>query len=86
VELRQARRLRLQKGFDELISLGAVDDVTHFRYQLETVRRILRDCGRVLLADEVGLGKTIEACLALKEYRLRGLVLQAALILTPRHW
>ncbi len=75
--------LRLQKGFDELLSLGAVHDVTHFRYQLETVRRILRDFrGRVLLADEVGLGKTIEACLALKEYWMRGLV-RKALILTP---
>ncbi len=84
VRLRQAyAELRLQKGFDELISLGAVHDVTHFRYQLETVRRILRDFrGRVLLADEVGLGKTIEACLALKEYWLRGLV-RKALILTP---
>jgi len=75
--------LRLQKGFDELVSLAAVRDVVRFRYQLETVRRILRDFrGRVLLADEVGLGKTIEAGLALKEYWLRGLV-RKALILTP---
>ena len=75
--------LRLQKGFDQLLSLGAVRDVSHFRYQLETVRRVLRDFrGRVLLADEVGLGKTIEACLALKEYWMRGLV-RKALILTP---
>ncbi|MEO7190273.1 MAG: SNF2-related protein [Vicinamibacterales bacterium] len=75
--------LRLQKGFDELVALGAVRDVTHFRYQLDSVRRILRDFrGRVLLADEVGLGKTIEACLALKEYWMRGLV-RRALILTP---
>ena len=64
---RDYARLRLQKGFDELVSLAAIHDVVHFRYQLETVRRILRDFrGRVLLADEVGLGKTIEACLALK--------------------
>ncbi len=84
VLLRRAyAELRLQKGFDELLSLGVVQDVTHFRYQLDTVRRVLRDFrGRVLLADEVGLGKTIEACLALKEYWLRGLV-RKALILTP---
>lgn len=84
VRLRHAyAELRSQRGFDELISLGAITDVTHFRYQLETVRRVLRDFrGRVLLADEVGLGKTIEACLALKEYWLRGLV-RKALILTP---
>jgi SNF2 family DNA or RNA helicase len=75
--------LRLQKGFDELISVGAVRGLEHFWYQLETVRRLLRDFrGRVLLADEVGLGKTIEAGLALKEYWMRGLV-SKALILTP---
>ncbi|MBI2833972.1 MAG: DEAD/DEAH box helicase family protein [Acidobacteria bacterium] len=75
--------VRLQRDFDELISLSDVQDVEHFWYQLETVRRILRDFrGRVLLADEVGLGKTIEACLALKEYWVRGLV-RRALILTP---
>ena len=75
--------LKLQKGFDELLSLGAVKNLEHFWYQLETVRRILRDFrGRALLADEVGLGKTIEACLTLKEYAMRGLV-RKALILTP---
>jgi superfamily II DNA or RNA helicase len=75
--------LRLQKGFDELLSLGAINDVEHFGYQLDTVRRVLRDFrGRVLLADEVGLGKTIEACLTLKEYWMRGLA-RKALILTP---
>jgi superfamily II DNA or RNA helicase len=80
---REYAMLRLQRGFDELISLSDVQDVEHFWYQLETVRRILRDFrGRVLLADEVGLGKTIEACLALKEYWVRGLV-RRALILTP---
>ncbi len=51
--------LRLQKGFDELLAPRAARDLVHFRHQLETVRRILRDFrGRVLLADEVGLGKT----------------------------
>ena len=80
---RRYAELRLQKGFDELLSPGASRDLTHFRHQLETVRRILRDFrGRVLLADEVGLGKTIEACLALKEYWMRGLV-RKALVLTP---
>lgn len=80
---REYAMVRLQRGFDELISLTDVQNVEHFWYQLETVRRILRDFrGRVLLADEVGLGKTIEACLALKEYWVRGLV-RRALILTP---
>lgn len=75
--------LKLQKGFDEMLSLGAVRNLEHFWYQTETVRRVLRDFrGRALLADEVGLGKTIEACFALKEYWMRGLV-KKALILTP---
>jgi SNF2 family DNA or RNA helicase len=38
--------------------------------------------GQAILADEVGLGKTIEAGLILKEYLLRGLV-KKVLILTP---
>jgi superfamily II DNA or RNA helicase len=80
---RRYAELKLQQGFDELLSLGAVRDVEHFHFQLETVRRILRDFrGRALLADEVGLGKTIEACLTLKEYWMRGLV-RKALVLTP---
>lgn len=75
--------LKLQKGFDVMVSLGSVENLDHFWYQIETVRRVLRDFrGRALLADEVGLGKTIEACLALKEYSMRGLV-RKALILTP---
>lgn len=80
---REHASLRLQRGFDELLSLAGILHVEHLWYQLETVRRVLRDFrGRVLLADEVGLGKTIEACLALKEYWVRGLV-RRALILTP---
>jgi superfamily II DNA or RNA helicase len=75
--------LKLQKGFDEMLSLGAVTNIEHFWYQIETVRRVLRDFrGRALLADEVGLGKTIEACFTLKEYWMRGLA-KKALILTP---
>src|SRR2546430_16979740 len=38
--------------------------------------------GRAILADEVGLGKTIEAGLVLKEYAVRGLI-HRALGLTP---
>jgi len=80
---RDYAELRLQQGFDELLALGAVQGLEHFWFQLETVKRLLRDFrGRALLADEVGLGKTIEACLALKEYWMRGLITRA-LVLTP---
>src|SRR5258706_232067 len=52
-------------------------------YQKETVRKVLKQFrGRVLLADEVGLGKTIEAGMVLKEYLLRGMV-ESVLVLTP---
>ena len=52
-------------------------------YQVETVRKVLKQYrGRVLLADEVGLGKTVEAGMVLKEYMLRGMA-ERILILTP---
>ncbi|OUM92878.1 MAG: hypothetical protein BAA04_13750 [Firmicutes bacterium ZCTH02-B6] len=54
-----------------------------YPYQLATCRRVIREMhGRAILADEVGLGKTIEAGMILKEYMLRGLV-RRALILAP---
>lgn len=71
------------EGFDRLLALDAVRDVDRYPHQVETVLRTLkRFRGRVLLADEVGLGKTIEAGLVLKEYLIRGLV-RRALILCP---
>ena len=48
------------------------------------MRQVLRHFrGRVLLADEVGLGKTIEASLLLREFVLRGMV-KRVLILRAR--
>ena len=79
----EAVRLRLLRGFDDLLCLEGLDGVDHLPHQIETVRRVLRQFrGRVLLADEVGLGKTIEACLLLREYLLRGLA-RRVLILVP---
>lgn len=76
-------RLLLLRGFDELLCLEGLNGVEHLPHQIETVRRVLRYFrGRVLLADEVGLGKTIEACLLLREYILRGLA-RRVLILVP---
>jgi len=69
--------------FDRLLGLAGVRGVDHLDYQTETVMRVLKKFrGRVLLADEVGLGKTIEACLVLREYLVRGQV-KRALVLTP---
>jgi SNF2-related domain len=75
--------LGLAQGFDELLCLSHLRDVQTFWYQVETVRKVLKQFrGRVLLADEVGLGKTIEAGMVLKEYLLRGMV-DSVLVLTP---
>ncbi|MPZ33548.1 MAG: ATP-dependent helicase [Rhodospirillales bacterium] len=76
-------RLGLAQGFDELLCLPHLRGIETFWYQVETVRKVLKQFrGRVLLADEVGLGKTIEAGMVLKEYLLRGMV-ENVLVLTP---
>ena len=75
--------LKHAQSFEDLVCLSALEGVDAYMYQQETVRKVLRQFqGRALLADEVGLGKTIEACLVLKEYWQRGMV-RRALILTP---
>ncbi|HEX5845960.1 MAG TPA: SNF2-related protein, partial [Rhodoplanes sp.] len=75
--------LGLAQGFDELLCLPHLAGVEPLWRQIETVRKVLKQFrGRVLLADEVGLGKTIEAGMALKEYALRGMAEQV-LVLTP---
>ncbi len=76
-------RLGLAQGFDELLCLPHLRGIESFWYQVETVRKVLKQFrGRVLLADEVGLGKTIEAGMVLKEYMLRGMV-ENVLVLAP---
>ncbi|PJB45283.1 MAG: helicase SNF2 [Deltaproteobacteria bacterium CG_4_9_14_3_um_filter_63_12] len=78
----EAERLRLIQGFDDLLSLEVVE-VDQYEYQLEACRRALAHMrGRALLADEVGLGKTIEAGLVMKELLVRRMVSQV-LVLTP---
>ncbi|MCE7981289.1 MAG: ATP-dependent helicase [Caldilinea sp. CFX5] len=78
----QAELLRLSRGFDELICLDEIA-VEHYEHQIDTALKALRDMrGRALLADEVGLGKTIEAGIIMKELILRGLV-RSVMVLTP---
>lgn len=72
----------LTRGFDRLLSLEDLP-LTLFEHQRRAVLRVLKELrGRALLADEVGLGKTIEAGVILREYLLRGLV-RRTLILVP---
>lgn len=62
------------------IASASVELVGH---QLDAVRRVLHDpLQRYLLADEVGLGKTIEACAVLRQTLLDD-ALSTALVLTP---
>jgi len=73
----------LFQTFDELLCLPQLRGVDYYWYQVETARKVLKQFrGRVLLADEVGLGKTIEAGMVLKEYLLRGMV-ERVLVVTP---
>ena len=75
--------LSLLQGFDELLCLSQLRDVDTYGHQMQTVQKVLKQFrGRVLLADEVGLGKTVEAGMVLKEYILRGMA-ERVLILTP---
>ena len=78
-----AWRLKLREQFDELICLPRLRGVRRLDYQVETALKVLRHFrGRALLADEVGLGKTIEAGILISEFTLRGLA-KKVLILTP---
>ncbi|TLZ84161.1 MAG: DEAD/DEAH box helicase [Methanobacteriota archaeon] len=79
----KAHRISLVDGFDRLLAWPVLQGVTRYDHQERTALRVLREMrGRAILADEVGLGKTIEAGLVLKEYTVRGLV-HRALVLTP---
>ena len=58
--------------------------IEHLEYQLRTALRVIGPLqGRALLSDEVGLGKTIEAGLVLKEYLTRGMVKRFLVLTLP---
>ncbi|WP_042206308.1 DEAD/DEAH box helicase [Paenibacillus durus] len=73
----------LVESFEELQCMKHLATLSPLPHQLDTARKVLFEMsGRAILADEVGLGKTIEAGLVLKEYLVRGLV-SKVLILVP---
>ena len=70
-------------GFEELLSLPNLPEVAKMQHQKDAVLRALKQMrGRALLADEVGLGKTVEAGIFLKELLLRRLA-EKILIVCP---
>lgn len=79
----KAEEVSLVPSFDDIQCLKHLHDLTPLPHQIDTARKVLFEMsGRAILADEVGLGKTIEAGLILKEYMIRGLV-SKVLILVP---
>jgi superfamily II DNA or RNA helicase len=80
---RMAEELALTPGFERLIALDQ-NRIRELPHQIEVAMRVLRPPmrGRAVLADEVGLGKTIEAGLIYKELAVRGLA-RRVLVLAP---
>lgn len=80
----EGERLALDRGFaDGLIALDAlsIDTYTH---QHNAVLKMLREMrGNGIFADEVGLGKTIEAGMVLKELLVRGLARSVLILVRP---
>ena len=69
---------------DNLLLAPIQSSVVPLPHQLYALKRaISRDRIRYLLADEVGLGKTIEAGLVLRELKLRGRV-KRILVVAPK--
>ncbi len=69
--------------FSGLVAPRYLPQLEPYQHQIEAAETVIEEMhGKAILADEVGLGKTIEAGLVLKEYMIRGLV-KKALILVP---
>ena len=78
-----ARRYEIEQLTNDLVSLGEsrVDIKPH---QVSVVHRVITNYPhRFLLCDEVGLGKTIEAGLILKELRARGTAVRCLVVVPP---
>lgn len=79
----QAEKESMIPSFHGLVAPGMLPALSLHPHQIETARQVIEKMhGKAILADEVGLGKTIEAGLVIKEYMLRGLV-RKVLILVP---
>src|SRR5262249_49529023 len=83
--LQRSHPRRAPATFEPLLSpLALHERLRPHPYQLRVVERVLREMApAAILADEVGLGKTVEAGLIYKELALRGLA-ESALVLAPK--
>lgn len=78
----EGERLAALDYFEELLAIDMVN-VNRMPHQEAAAHRALTVMnGRAVLADEVGLGKTVEAGLVMKELLVRGLA-KRVLVLTP---
>ncbi len=79
----QVQKITAIDSFEGLQAPAHLPAFTPLQHQLEVARRVVEEMnGKAILADEVGLGKTIEAGLIIKEYMIRGLA-KKILILVP---
>lgn len=79
----EAEKHLLISEFEGLQAPKHLPQLTPLPHQIEVAEQVVEKMnGKAILADEVGLGKTIEAGLILKEYMIRGLV-KKVLILVP---
>jgi SNF2 family DNA or RNA helicase len=81
--LHRASLLWISNQTDDLLCLPHCR-IEHFDFQTRTALKVLGPMrGRALLSDEVGLGKTIEAGLVLKEYLTRGMIRRFLILTMP---
>lgn len=70
----QIQKVTAIDSFEGLQAPAHLPAFTPLKHQLEVARRVVEEMnGKAILADEVGLGKTVEAGLIIKEYMIRGL-------------
>ncbi len=77
--------IKNQEKIDKLFSLDAVrTKLVPYNVQMQLALQVINDMnGNAILADEVGLGKTIEAGLIMKEFLLREEI-NSILIISPK--
>ena len=81
--IEEAGRWWVSNQSDDLLALPYCR-IQKLDYQVRSALRILGPLrGRALLSDEVGLGKTIEAGLVLKEWMTRGMVRRFLVLTVP---